>query len=135
MADARAIAPGLFVCDSDGPRLLAGACVACGRRHFPASPVCPYCAADGVREIRVGPTGRLELYTTVLRAPAGYRGPVPYGFGVVALDGGLAVVTRLTEPDSSRLRPGLPMHLVVEPLFTDDDGRPVLSYAFRPATT
>ena len=123
----------LFVCDADGPRLLAGACGACGKLHFPASPVCPYCAADGARETRVGPAGRLELYTTVLRAPPGYRGPVPYGFGVVALDGGLSVVSRLTEADSSRLRPGLPVELVVEPLFTGDDGRPVLSYAFRPA--
>ena len=134
MADARAIAPGLFVCDADGPRLLAGACVACGRRHFPASPVCPYCAADGVREIRVGPTGRLDLYTTVLRAPPGYRGEVPYGFGVVELEGGLHVIARLTESRLERLRPGLALSLVVEPLFTDDDGRPVLSYAFRPAT-
>ena len=133
MADARAIASGLFVCAADGPRLLAGACDACGRRHFPASAVCPYCAADGAREIRVGPAGRLELYTSVRAAPPGYRGPVPYGFGVVALDGSLSVVARLTEPDPSRLRPGLPMQLVVEPLYTDDDGRPVLSYAFRPA--
>ena len=132
MTDARAIAAGLFVCDVEGPRLLAGACDACGKRHFPASTVCPYCAADGAREIRVGPAGHLELYTTVLRAPPGYRGPVPYGLGVVALDGGLSVVSRLTEPDPARLRPGLPMQLVVETLYADDDGRPVLSYAFRP---
>jgi hypothetical protein len=42
------------------------------------------------------------------------------------------VVTRLTEHRLERLRPGLGMRLVVEPLFTDDEGRPVLSYAFRP---
>jgi len=118
VADARAIAPGLFVCDADGARLLAGLCAACGKRHFPAAAVCPYCAAEGAREIRVGPAG---------------RGPVPYGLGAVALEGGLSVIARLTETDVSRLRPGLPMHLVIEPLFTDDEGRPVLSYAFRPA--
>ena len=133
MADARAIAPGLFVCDANGAWLLAGLCAACGKRHFPAAAVCPYCAAEGAREIRVGPAGRLELYTTVLSRPPGYRGPVPYGLGVVALEGGLSVIARLTETDLSRLRPGLPMHLVIEPLFTDDEGRPVLAYAFRPA--
>jgi hypothetical protein len=31
-----------------------------------------------------------------------------------------------------QLAPDLPMTLVVEPLFTDDDGTPVLSYAFAP---
>jgi len=133
VADARAIAPGLFVGDADGARLLAGLCAACGKRHFPAAAVCPYCAVAGAREVPVGPAGRLELYTTVLSRPPGYRGPVPYGLGVVALDGGLSVIARLTETDLSRLRPGLPMRLVIEALFTDDEGRPVLSYAFQPA--
>jgi uncharacterized OB-fold protein len=57
---------------------------------------------------------------------------VPYGFGVVELEDGLRVITRLTEARLDRLRPGLPMRLVLEPLFTDQDGRPVISYAFRP---
>jgi len=42
------------------------------------------------------------------------------------------VIARLTESRLERLRPGIPLRLVVEPLFTDDDGRAVLSYAFRP---
>ena len=68
----------------------------------------------------------------VLTAPPGYRGPVPYGFGVVEVDDGLRVITRLTESRPERLRPGLAVHLVLEPLFTDDEGRAVVSYAFRP---
>ena len=83
-------------------------------------------------EALVGPEGRLWLYTAVLSRPPGYRGDVPYGFGVVEVDGGLRVVTRLTEARVERLRPGLRMRLVLEPLFTDDDGRAVVSYAFRP---
>jgi hypothetical protein len=46
---------------------------------------------------------------------------------------GLRVVTRLTESRLDRLRDGLAMRLVVEPLFTEDDGTTVLSYAFAPA--
>ena len=65
--------------------------------------------------------------------PPGYRGPLPYGFGVVELPEGLRVVTRLTESNLDRLRDGLAMRLVVEPLFTEDDGTAVLSYAFAPA--
>ena len=133
MPESRPITAGLFLEDADGPRLLAGQCPECGRPHVPAGPTCPYCAADGCREIRVGPAAHLRLFTAVQTAPPGYRGPVPYGFGVVELAGGLCVITRLTEPRLERLRPGLPVRLVVEPLHTDDEGRPVLSYAFRPA--
>jgi hypothetical protein len=132
VADGRPIAEGLFVEEADGPRLVAGGCAACGKPHFPAGPTCPYCGADGCREVRLGPTGRLWLYTAVSSRPPGYRGEVPYGFGVVEVDGGLRVIARLTEPRTERLRPGLAMRLVVEPLYSDDEGRPVLSYAFRP---
>jgi uncharacterized protein len=128
----RPITDGLFASDGDAPCLLAARCEACRKAHFPASTVCPYCGADGCAETRVGPAGRLYLYTTVGTAPPGYRGPVPYGFGVVELADGLRVIARLTEARLDRLRPGLAMRLVVEPLFTDDDGTTVLSYAFRP---
>jgi hypothetical protein len=132
MPDARPVTPDLFVADDAGPRLIAGRCGGCGKLHFPAGPVCPFCSADGCSEARVGPEARLWLYTTVTARPPGYRGELPYGFGVVELAEGLRVVTRLTEHRLERLRPGLGMRLVVEPLFTDDEGRPVLSYAFRP---
>jgi uncharacterized protein len=133
MPEARPIAPGLFTLGADGPRLVAARCNACHRLHFPAGPTCPYCAADGCAETRVGPGARLCLYTTVTSRPPGYRGELPYGFGVVELDdAGLRVVTRLTEHRLDRLRPGLAMRLVVAPLFTADDGSPVLAWAFAP---
>ena len=48
-------------------------------------------------------------------APPGYNGPVPYGFGVVELDGiGLRVVGRLTEADPARSRAAMPMRLVAD---------------------
>jgi uncharacterized OB-fold protein len=129
---ARAIAPGLFTDGPEGPRLVAGHCAACGQLHFPRGDVCPYCAADACTARAVGPAARLWLYTAVTSRPPGYRGPLPFGFGVVELAGGLRLVTRLTEARLDRLAPGLPMRLVLEALHTDDDGRPVVSYAFRP---
>ena len=113
-----------------GPRLLAGRCDPCGQLHFPATPCCPYCGEARCTEVAVGPVGRLFLYTVIKSAPPGYRGPVPYGFGVVELAEGLRVVTRLTGSHFAALQAGLPVRLVVEALFTDEDGTPVLSYAF-----
>jgi uncharacterized OB-fold protein len=68
----------------------------------------------------------------VTAAPPGYRGDVPYGFGIVELPEGLRVVTRLSEADSARLREGQPMRLRVVHLYVDEDSRPVLTYAFSP---
>jgi uncharacterized OB-fold protein len=132
MAEARAVAPGLFTDGANGPRLVAGRCATCAKPHFPAASICPYCGADGCEEIHAGPEARLCLFTAVQTRPPGYRGEVPYGFGVVELAGGLRVVTRLTEARLERLRPGLAMRLVIEPVFTDDEGRPIVCWAFRP---
>ena len=135
MTEPRPIAPGLFGNGPHGPSLVVGRCVECGRLHFPAGPACPYCSAAPCVAGEVGPAGRLCLFTVVSNRPPGYPGPLPYGFGVVEMDGGLRVITRLTESRLDRLRPGLPMRLVVEPLFTDDAGRPVLAWAFAPEPT
>src|SRR5438093_11026961 len=126
MPAARPIAPGLFTDDAQSPRLLAGRCAGCGKPHFPRATTCPYCGADGCSEIAVGPAARLYLYTVVQSRPPGYRGEVPYGFGVVELEDGLRVITRLTESRLDRLRPGLAGQIVLDPLFTDDDGRTVV---------
>jgi hypothetical protein len=132
MAEGRPITPGLFVVGPGGPRLIAGRCAACRALHFPAASVCPYCAAGDCVETEVGPAARLWLHTVVSTRPPGYRGPLPYGFGVVEIDEGLRVVTRLSEPRPDRLQPGMAMRLIVEPLFIDDEGAAVFSYAFAP---
>ncbi len=79
------------------------------------------------------PGGRLWAWTAVTTAPPGYRGEVPFGFGVVELDGGPRVIGRLTEPDPSRLEAGQSMRVVVVPLHADDEGRRVTTYAFAPS--
>jgi len=128
----RPITTGLFPTDGP-PRLVLGRCGACGRTHFPAGPTCPFCSADGCTTVEGGERGRLWLHTVVAARPPGYRGPVPYGFGLVELQDGLRIVTRLTESDVTKLHEGQPMRLVIEPLVADDDGTPVLSYAYAPA--
>jgi uncharacterized OB-fold protein len=48
--------------------------------------------------VNLSPTGTLWGWTEVTAAPPGYRGEVPYGFGVVELPEGVRVVTRLAAP-------------------------------------
>jgi uncharacterized OB-fold protein len=124
------VTDGLF---ADG-RLLGGHCAACDRRHFPRASRCPYCGSPGVAEVALAERGTLWAWTAVTAPPPGYRGEVPFGFGVVELPEGVRVITRLTEADPARLAFGMPMRLVIDTLHTDDDGRGVVSYAFAPAS-
>jgi uncharacterized OB-fold protein len=131
MSVAVPVQPGLFT-ESDPPRLLGGRCASCGHHNFPRHEICPYCASDATEAAELSPVGRLWAWTAVTHPPPGYRGEVPYGFGVVELPEGLRVVSRLSEADPGRLRAGQPVHLVLETLHTDDDGRSVVTYAFAP---
>jgi uncharacterized OB-fold protein len=132
MRETRPVRDGLFRDGGRGPVLIGGSCVTCRRPHFPRAELCPYCSAEGCAERELRGSGRLWLYTAVATAPPGYRGPLPFGFGVVELDDGLRVISRLGESDLARLRPGMPMRLVIDQLYVDDDGCGVLSYAFSP---
>ena len=127
MADAVAVHEGLFTTE---PRLISGRCAACGRHQFPRGPLCPYCGSDDVGEALLSPTGTLWTWTAVTAPPPGYRGEVPYGFGVVELPEGVRVITRLTESDPSALTFGQPMTLQLVRLHTDDDGNDVVTWAF-----
>ncbi|MEO2169523.1 MAG: OB-fold domain-containing protein [bacterium] len=128
------IQKGLFTPEGDphGPCLIAGRCVECDALHFPATPICPFCSASACEEHRVGADGTLFVGTVVRTAPPGYRGPTPYGFGLVDLEGGLRVVSVLDETDPARLQKGLALRLEIRPLYQNEDGDPVLSWIYAP---
>jgi uncharacterized OB-fold protein len=116
---------------ADGVALVGGWSPSSGRHHFPLAERCPYTGADDVERVLLPRTGRLWLWTAVTSAPAGYAGPVPYGFGVVVLDGiDLRVVGRLTEPDPAALAEGVAMAVVTESL-PGADGEPLEVWAFE----
>jgi uncharacterized OB-fold protein len=126
-----AIAPGLFRVDGDRPLLVGIWCATCGQRAFPATDTCPWCGSTSVTPTDLATTGTLWAWTSVTAAPPGYSGRVPYGFGVVQLDDGVRVITRLTESDPDALTFGEPVRLVLEAVDRDDEGRDVVTWAFE----
>jgi len=118
---------GLFTDD----HLVGGRCGACDRYHFPRTGTCPYCSSSDTADAALSPTGTLWGWTAVTASPPGYRGEVPFGFGVVQLPEGVRVITRLTEADPARLTFGMPVRLRAVPLHTDEEGRIVTTYAFE----
>jgi hypothetical protein len=67
----------------------------------------------------------------VTAAPPGYRGPVPFGFGVVELPEGVRVITRVAFP-VDEYSFGQPMHLRFVELPGEDDGEPLTTWEFAP---
>jgi uncharacterized OB-fold protein len=126
---ARPVVDGLF--ETDPPRLLGNECGQCGGTSFPRSEQCPYCGAETVVAVALSDHGTLWGWTTVLHAPPGYLGTVPYGFGVVELAEGIRVVTRLAIPDAT-WEYGQEMRLRVVDLGTDEAGEVVTTWEFAP---
>jgi uncharacterized OB-fold protein len=122
---------GLFSVTADGQGVLHGGFSATsGEHHFPLAPLCPYSGADDVVAVELPRTGTLWAWTAVTAAPPGYAGPIPYGFGIVELDGiGLRVVGRVTVADPAALAHGQPMEVVAEILPTDDGDITVWAFA------
>ena len=135
--DPEPVVDGIFRVAPDGSAvLLGGRCTSCGRLDFPRPVVCAFCRSDDVAEIELGRTGgAVWAWTSVAAAPPGYEGPVPYGFGIVELDEGIRVITRLTEADPSRVTFGDRVRCVADPVGTDDDGTQTVAWAFEPAAT
>jgi uncharacterized OB-fold protein len=133
--DAPPVHEGLFAEDEQGaPYLRGGRCGACGRLQFPMASTCPACGGDAIEEVRLADHGTLWGWTAVTAPPPGYLGDVPFGFGVVELADGLRVITRIEEPDPSRLEFGMPMTLTLVELTGPDAQQPVTTYTFVPTS-
>ena len=124
------IEPSVLRVDGDGITLLGGWSKTSGHRHFPRAAACPFTGADDVEPVDLPRTGTVWLQTTVHLAPPGYSGRVPYGLGVVELDGQplLRIVSRL---EGDGLARGTRVHLEGEEL-PGPDGEPALTWVFRP---
>lgn len=136
----RPVADGLFTWPEEEPRLIGSRCADCGAKTFPAQGYCPRCTSTAMTEVLLPRTGSLWTWTIQGFRPKSppYRSDdtvdtfEPFGVGYVDLDGDLMVEARLTENDPGRLAVGLAMELVVVPLYRQEDGTDVLTYAFRP---
>ena len=111
------IAEGLFELEDGVITLIGGFSPSSDNYHFPLLDTCPYSGARDVQRVLLSRHGALWAWTAVTAPLPGYRGEVPYGFGVVDLEREqLRVITRLKEADPSRLSFGQAMTLVVDEL-------------------
>ena len=133
---------GVFTWPADGSdvRLIGCKCTDCGNVMFPRQSGCPKCSGASVEDHELQRTGTLWTWTIQGYPPKSppYKGNddpktfVPFGVGYVELADECKVETRLTENDPEKLKIGMEMELTLVPLFVNDDGDDVMTYAFAP---
>ena len=131
------VAEDLFRTTADGPALVGTSCTGCGTHYFPKSLSCrnPACHDKAVQEVTMGRRGWLYSYTVqAYRPPALFRMEpwAPYAIGLVELPEGLRVLGMLTGCELDDIRIDMPLELVVETLYRDEQGRDVSTYKFSP---
>jgi uncharacterized protein len=135
------VAEGVFQVTNQGPQLCGSRCIDCDTYAFPAQSSCQKCAGTNTEELLLGNTGTLWTFTIQGFPPKAppYRGNAdpktftPFGVGYIEIPGQVKVEARLTEADVSKLKIGMPMHMVIETIGTDNDGNDIVTFAFAPS--
>lgn len=140
MAKQVPVAEGVFTWPSDDPRLIGSKCVDCDNVMFPTQSSCARCSGQATESVELGRQGTLWTWTVQGYPPksppyAGDASPKTFesfGVGYVELPGEVKVETRLTVSDPDEIEIGMDMELTLVPLYTNDDGDEVMTFAFAP---
>ena len=121
----------------DEAYLIGSRCRACGATVPHLMAVCPACvSADTMEEVPMGQRGRLYSFTIANVAPVGFT--APYFQAYVELPEGPRVFALISDDvpvEAGALADGMEMELVIEPVRKDEQGRPVLTYKYRPVAS
>ncbi len=109
---------------------------------FPLQAGCSKCGGASTTTVELGRRGTLWTWTVQSYPPKAppYAGNVdpatfePYGVGYIEIDGKLLVESRLTIADPDFLDIGMELELVLEPLYVNENGEQVVTFAFAPVS-
>lgn len=93
-------------------RLTSTRCLQCHEIGFPPRPHCARCAADHCEWVELSSRGVLYSRTRVHAAGGRFAAFAPYSVGIVDLDDGVRLLTRIM-PDASELPLDSPVQIVV----------------------
>lgn len=110
----------------DEGRLLTTRCLDCAGLTFPPKPICPACWGGRVEWVSLAGRGWLRSFTEVWTAPRRFAPEVPYVLGLVDLEEGLRLLSRIRAA-YEELSVDQPVELVIR------RARPVSLFEFRPA--
>lgn len=131
--------PDLFVVTSGGVHLMSSKCNTCGTYFFPKYNLQhrPGCSREGVEDILLTTEGTLASYTVQhYKTPLPFkidRDITPYALGMVEFPEGIQVAGIIVDCCHDQLKIGIPMKTTTFLLYHNDEGKQVLTWAFRPA--
>jgi uncharacterized OB-fold protein len=109
------------------PVLVGARCGACGTRVFPRPSVCPHCMSEEIQAEDMSRTGTLYAYSTVHVGARKWH--KPFTLGYVDLDNGVRVFSHIM---GDKLAMEGRVQLDVAELGRGEDGKPIVSFVFRP---
>jgi len=127
----------LFEVTPDGVFLLSAKCNECGTYFFPQyhAQHRPGCSRKGVEKVFLSNKGKLASYTIQhYMCPPPFKTTeniTPYGIGLVEFPEGIQVAGLIVEGDLDELKVGVDMETTTYTLYKDEEGRDVLTWAFK----
>jgi len=127
----------LFKVSENGTQLMSARCNECGTHFFPRyhAQHRPGCSREGVEPVLLNRTGKLASYTIQhYMCPPPFKTVediTPYGIGLVEFPEGIQVTGLIVDSPLDALTLGQPMETTTFALYQDDDGRDVVTWAFR----
>lgn len=116
--------------EGGGVALIGSRCTGCAEVLFPERIVCPACRGEALEEYRLEGPATLHSFTVVHQLPSGFTAPLVVGYGRFPEK---VLVLAPIDGDPAQLSPGLPLALHAGVTKTDESGRPVVTYRYRPA--
>jgi len=100
-------------------RIMGVKCPDCGRVLVPPRPVCGECFSKTEEWVQVGPKGKVIAFTSIyfpfIDGTTGKPRPIPYGAGLIQLDGAFSAINHiLEEGDPEKLHIGMRVEAVLK---------------------
>ena len=124
---------------AENAQLIGSRCEDCSATTWPRQQFCPRCGKATMSDRLLPRQGTLVAWTTQGFVPGppyvGADKPdefEPFAVGLIQLGDEIRVEARLTESDPDKLRFGMDVELVFVPFHTNDEGKEILIWAFKP---
>lgn len=121
----------------DEVRLAGSICNDCGEAFLGKLAGCENCGSRNLRSVALSNEGSLYTFTVLHALPGGsYKGSrepfVPFGIGMIELPEGCRIIAPVTVNDPKKLKVNMPMRLIVDTLYVNEEGNEVLAFKFGP---
>lgn len=101
-------------------RLEAGKCSACGKMYYPPRRVCP-CGGREFETVTLPDAGKVVTYTIIRVGPSDFTDEVPYGLGIVELDGGVRLMAQIVDVPLEDIKTGMPVRLEFRKIYQEGE--------------